>query len=67
MADIREIDMPQATNADGKKIRLVGDDGKGYWMNFDDLAAVVGVPEPRVAAEQEGVEYMSVTFVSELH
>ena len=42
MADIREIDMPQAKDANGKKIRLVGDDGKGYWMNFDDLAAVVG-------------------------
>ena len=42
MADIREIDMAKATNAEGKKIRLVGDDGKGYWMEFSDLAAVVG-------------------------
>lgn len=40
--DIREIDMTKATDADGKKIRLVGDDGKGYWMEFSDLAAVVG-------------------------
>lgn len=40
--DIREIDMTKATDANGKKIRLVGDDGKGYWMEFSDLAAVVG-------------------------
>ncbi len=40
--DIREIDMTKATNLDGKKIRLVGDDGKGYWIEKEDLAAVVG-------------------------
>ena len=40
--DIREIDMTKATNLDGKKIRLVGDDGKGYWIEKEDLAAVSG-------------------------
>ena len=40
--DIREIDMTKVTNLDGKKIRLVGDDGKGYWIEKEDLAAVVG-------------------------
>mgnify|MGYP000693606359 CR=1 FL=1 len=40
--DLREIDMTKATNMDGKKIRLVGDDGKGYWMEKEDLASVVG-------------------------
>ena len=34
--------MTKATNLDGKKIRLVGDDGKGYWIEKEDLAAVVG-------------------------
>ncbi len=54
MADIREIDMPQAKDANGKKIRLVGDDGKGYWMNFDDLAAVVGGRLPIVSLSKAG-------------
>lgn len=40
--DIREIDMAKATNLDGKKVRLVGDDGKGYWMEKDTFISVVG-------------------------
>ena len=40
--DIREIDMPKATDMNNKKIRLVGDDGQGYWMEKEDLAKVVG-------------------------
>lgn len=51
--DIREIDMTKATDADGKKIRLVGDDGKGYWMEFSDLAAVGGRTEVPLYKENE--------------
>lgn len=40
--DIREIDMTKVTNLNGKKIRLVGDDGKGYWIEKEDFASVVG-------------------------
>ena len=40
--DIREIDMTKATSLDGKKVRLVGDDGKGYWMEKDTFISVVG-------------------------
>lgn len=40
--DIREIDMTKATSLDGKKVRLVGDDGKGYWMDKDTFISVVG-------------------------
>lgn len=42
MADLQEIDMTKATDMNNKKVRLVGDDGKGYWMEKEDLAKVVG-------------------------
>ena len=56
--DIQEIDMTKATDADGKKIRLVGDDGKGYWMEFSDLAAVVGG-----LLEIDGHSFQSVSII----
>lgn len=42
MADLQEINMTKATDMNNKKVRLVGDDGKGYWMEKEDLAQVVG-------------------------
>lgn len=42
MADLQEINMTKATDMNNKKVRLVGDDGKGYWMEKEDLAKVVG-------------------------
>lgn len=53
--DLREIDMTKATNMDGKKIRLVGDDGKGYWMEKEDLASVVGGLLPVATLTQKGL------------
>lgn len=53
--DLREIDMTKATNMDGKKIRLVGDDGKGYWMEKEDLASVVGELFPDVTTSKRGL------------
>lgn len=54
--DLREIDMTKATNMDGKKIRLVGDDGKGYWMEKEDLASVVGGLIGKSSATKDGLQ-----------
>ena len=53
--DIREIDMPKATDMNNKKIRLVGDDGQGYWMEKEDLAKVVGGLLPEANISKKGL------------
>ena len=53
--DIREIDMTKVTNLNGKKIRLVGDDGKGYWIEKEDFASVVGGLLPDATFNMSGL------------